>query len=87
MYPHLRKAQCCAAAWHDGHLEQRLRVLQEPAHHRMACLVVGHGAALLRADDLWQQNAAKQRIRSVAILGPQWHGLPLDKQLCAAPQG
>lgn len=54
-HTHLRKAQGCGAAWHDGHLEQRLRKLQEPTDHRVAGLVVCDCAALLRADHLQQR--------------------------------
>ena len=36
----------------DGHLEQGICVFQEPAHHRMASLVVGHRHLLARLQDL-----------------------------------
>ena len=36
----------------DGHLEQRVCVFQEPAHHHMASLVVGPGHHLTRLQDL-----------------------------------
>jgi hypothetical protein len=40
------------------HLEQGLRVLQEPGHHSVASLVIRHGAALLSRDDLRGSRAS-----------------------------
>mmetsp|Transcript_7855 Transcript_7855/g.13511 ORF Transcript_7855/g.13511 Transcript_7855/m.13511 type:complete len:256 (+) Transcript_7855:1165-1932(+) len=48
----LCKAQHIGATRHNGHLEQRLRVFQEPRHHCVPALVEGHCAALLRTDHL-----------------------------------
>ena len=36
----------------DGHLEQGVCVFQEPAHHHMASLMVGHHHLLARLQDL-----------------------------------
>lgn len=47
----LRVAESRRAARHDRHLQQGVRMLQEPANHGVARLVVGHRATLLRRED------------------------------------